>query len=44
MMHSAEPVEVMAMKSMMIISTPPPGPIIIVAEAAVTGLDPSTSG
>merc|ERR1719424_97334 len=35
-MHSAEPVEVMAMKSMMIIRMPPPEPMRAVAEAGGT--------
>jgi len=35
-MHSAEPVEVMAMKSMMMIKMPPPLPIMTVADAGGT--------
>ena len=41
-MHSAEPVEVMAMKSMMIMKTPPPLPIITVADAGGTRPRPAS--
>ena len=43
-MHSAEPVEVIAMKSMMIIRMPPPWPMTTVAVAGGTRPAPESPG